>query len=174
MLAEFYRVTAYNAAREKRTTDAKTRFNNAIATLDQELRWYSAPDRARTSEADVADVLMRKAEILMQLGAHDDAIATLNKALDLQPGNPRALMNRAIAQLQAGKYNEAKRDYKELDRILPQPNYAVYFGLAEIASKTNDRSGAIKNFKKYLKYAPENSNEAKQVRERLAKLERGA
>jgi tetratricopeptide (TPR) repeat protein len=174
MLAEFYRVIGYNAARANRATEAKTSFNNALSTLDRELKWFSAPDRARTSDADIADVLMRKAEIQMQLGSHDQAIASLNKALDLQPGNPRALMNRAIAQLQAGKYDEAKRDYNELDRILPQPNYAVYYGLAEIATKTNDRSGAIKNFKKYLKYAPENSNEAKQVRERLDKLERGA
>ena len=83
-------------------------------------------------------------------------------------------MNRAIAKLQSGKYDAAKTDYKELEKILPTPSYAVYYGLGEIASKTNDRSGAICSFKKYLKYAPENSDEAKQVRDRLQKLERGA
>jgi tetratricopeptide (TPR) repeat protein len=117
---------------------------------------------------------MLKSEIQMQLGDYNAAITSLNKALDLQPDSPLGLMNRAIAELQSAKYDDAKRDYKQLEKILPTPNFAVYYGLGEVASKTNDRSGAIKNFKKYLKYAPENSDEAKQVRERLQKLERGA
>jgi tetratricopeptide (TPR) repeat protein len=174
MLADFYRAMGYSALRANRTTEAKTQFNTALATLDQQLRWLAAPDRARTSGSQTSEVLMRKAEVQSQLGDHNAAIASLNKALDLQPDNPRGLMNRAIAELQAGKYDDAKRDYKQLDNILPTPNFAVYYGLGEIASKTNDRSGAIKNFKKYLKYAPENSDEAKQVRERLQKLEKGA
>ncbi|MGZ4964736.1 MAG: tetratricopeptide repeat protein, partial [Limisphaerales bacterium] len=174
MLAEFYRVRGYNHLRAKQTAEAKTQFNNAMAVLDQQLRWLAAPERSRTSETDRSDVLMRKAEIQIQLGAYTDAIASLDKALELQSDNPRALMNRAIAKLQSGKYDDAKRDYKELEKLLPTPSYAVYYGLGEIASKTNDRSGAIRSFKKYLKYAPENSDEAKQVRERLQKLERGA
>lgn len=176
MLAEFYRYTGYAAANAspKREAEAKAHFNTALATLNEQLRWLAAPDRARTSGSQTADVLMRKSQIQMQLGDYNAAIASLNKALDLQPDNPAGLMNRAIAELQAGKYDDARRDYKELEKILPTPNFAVYYGLGEIASKTNDRSGAIKNFKKYLKYAPENSDEAKQVRERLQKLEQGA
>jgi tetratricopeptide (TPR) repeat protein len=174
MLAEFYRVRGYNDLRAKRTTEAKAHFNSALATLDQQLRWYAAPERVHSSEPETAEVLMRKSEIQMQLGAYDAAIASLDKALDLQSENPRALMNRAIAKLQAGKYDDAKHDYQQLEKLLPTPNYAVYYGLGEVASKTNDRSGAIRNFKKYLKYAPENSDEAKQVRERLQKLEHGA
>lgn len=174
MLAEFYRVRGYNEMRAGHKTEGKTQFDNAMAVLDQELHWLAAPERARTSESDTAEVLMRKSEIQMQLGAYPDAIANLDKALNLQSDNPRALLNRAIAKLQSGKYDDARRDYLQLEKTLPTPSYAVYYGLGEVASKTNDRSGAIRNFKKYLKYAPENSDEAKQVRERLRKLEHGA
>lgn len=174
MLADFYRVLGYNDLRSGRTTDAKTHFNNALATLDQELRWLAAPDRVGTSASETADVLIRKSELQMQLGAYDAAIASLDKSLDLQSENPRALMNRAIAKLQSGKYDDAKHDYLQLEKLLPTPSYAVYYGLGEIASKTNDRSAAIRNFKKYLKYAPENSDEAKKVRDRLQQLEHGA
>ena len=71
MLAEFYRVRGYNDLRAGRTTDAKTEFNNAMAVFDQQLRWLGAPDGAHTSESDTSDVLMRKAEIQIQLGASE-------------------------------------------------------------------------------------------------------
>lgn len=174
MLAEYYRVRGYNNLRNKKAAEAKAQFNNALATLDQQMKWLAAPDRVRSSETDIADVLIRKSEIQMQLGAFDAAIASLDKSLDLQSDNPTALMNRAIAKLQAGKYEDAKSDYRQLEKMLPTPSYAVYYGLAEVATKTNDRADAIKNFKKYLKYAPPYSDEAKQVRDRLQKLERGA
>ncbi len=89
--------------------------------------------------------------------------------------NPRdvaALLNRAIAHLQAGRLDEAQRDYEAL-RVLVPESYAVYYGLGEIAARKQDRAAALRHFQTYLRYGIPDSAEYKAVAERVRQLKAG-
>jgi tetratricopeptide (TPR) repeat protein len=109
----------------------------------------------------------------MQLGDFDKAIESLDKLLKLQPSNTAALLNRAIANLQSGKLDAAKRDYESLRESQPESAYQIYYGLAEVAQKQKDTSAALKNYKLYLKHAPKGTSEYENIQQRVKELESG-
>ena len=78
-------------------------------------------------------------------------------------------MNRAIAYLQSGQLDAARNDYEAIQKALPTA-HAVYYGLGEIAFQRKDVPSAIKHYEAYLKYAPPDTKEAKQIAERLKQL----
>ncbi len=109
----------------------------------------------------------------MQLGQFTAAVATLDQLLKLEPENKNALRNRAISNLQSGKLDAAKRDYESLRQSLPKTAFQIYYGLAQVAEKQNEKSDALKNYKTYLKHAPSNTPEFQAVQKRVAELEGG-
>ena len=78
-------------------------------------------------------------------------------------------MNRAIAHLQSGQLDAAQRDYDALQKLTPNV-FRVLYGLGEIAFRRHDFPAAIKHYEAYLKYAPPDSDEAKQIAARLKQL----
>src|SRR5688572_22816317 len=110
----------------------------------------------------------------MELQQFAEAIPFFDRALKLQPQQPYALMNRAIAQLRSGKLDGAQHDYELLERILPRPTHAIYFGLGEIAQQKKQHKDAIRYFNQYLKIAPVSSPEADTIRKRLQTLKNSA
>lgn len=143
---------------------ATGRFTNAMQIAEQKLK--SSPEDPRA--------LFTKGVLQMQFGDYDKAIDTLNHVLDLQPKNYDALLNRAIANLQSGKFDLAKKDYNTLLENLPAANsYPIYFRLADLAEKQNDKSEAIKNYKAYLKRAPATAPDRAEAEKRISKLKSG-
>ena len=117
--------------------------------------------------------LLDRGAISIQTKSYKEALEPLNQVLKLQPGNQLALMNRAIAHLQSDQLNEAQRDYETLQKLTPNL-YRVEYGLAEIAFRRKDVPTAIRHSEAYLKYAPPDTDEAKQIAERLKQLKASA
>jgi len=113
--------------------------------------------------------LFLKAVSLLQSKAYNDAIAPLTHVLTLNTNNYAAQLNRAIAYLQLGKLEAARRDYEAVARAIPR-TYQAWFGLAEIAYRQKDVPAAIINYQRYLTNAPLNTEEAKMVMSRLREL----
>jgi tetratricopeptide (TPR) repeat protein len=109
--------------------------------------------------------------LFMYVPDYDKAIASFSQVLVIDPRNFAALLNRAIANLQARKLDAAERDYEKLQSIT-QTSFRVYYGLAEIAYQKKDWKAAGENYAKYIKYAPADSEETKFVRARLAELKK--
>ena len=78
-------------------------------------------------------------------------------------------MNRAIANLQGDQLDAARRDYETLQKRVPTL-HRVYYGLGEIAFRCKDVPAAIRHYETYLKYAPPDTDEARQIAERLKQL----
>ena len=170
ILAEFFRVTAYNALQAHKDQEATQRFNNALANIDLELQLL-ASNTSGSSSYDLLDALMKKAEVQMMLNADAAAVATLDQVIQLQPSNPTALLNRAIAEVQLKKTQAAKEDYTSLRNLLPQESYVADVGLADIAAGAKDRAEEIRCLRRYLKSAPNDTSEYTIVKQRLQKLE---
>jgi tetratricopeptide (TPR) repeat protein len=185
ILAEFYRVTAYvslreanealrqknEALRQKNLTEAARRFNIALSYFDQELQLLTSVNLKSIRPNAVPDTLLKKAEVQMMLKLFQPAIATLNQIMELQPGNPTALLNRGIAEFQLNQFEAAKNDYKTLRKLLPHQSYVVDYGLAEIADRQKHPAEEIRCLKRYLNSAPDDQPEYQQVKQRLKKLE---
>jgi tetratricopeptide (TPR) repeat protein len=140
------------------------RLTNAIVVLEQQLKLQ--PDNV---------------DALITLGAHQitqgdlaGAIRNLDRALELNPDHAGALLNRAIANLNLGRLDEAKRDYVKLEGKLPKPLYAVYYGLAWIAEQKKNHKEALENYERYLKLAPPGTPESNWVRDRVKVLKSGS
>ncbi len=122
-------------------------------------------------EPENTQALLDQGAICIQTKSYTNALAPLNQVLRLQPTNQVALMNRAIAQLQIGQLDAAQRDYETLQKLTPNV-FRVLYGLGEIAFRRNDVPAAIKHYEAYLKYAPPDTDEAKQIAARLKQLKK--
>ena len=127
--------------------------------------------KSATNPYGVPEILLRKAEVEMMLGAFPDAIKTLSEILELQPSNATALLNRAVAEMRVKQFQAAKDDYTALRKYVPQQPYAVDYGLAEIASLEKNKPEEIRRLRRYLDTAPDDIPEYNQVKQRLRKLE---
>lgn len=137
-------------------------YTNALETIQQQLKL--TPEKP--------GVLFTEAVVEMQLSHYPKAIEILDRVLKLQPKNFDALLNRAISHLQNKNFDLAKRDYETLLSSLPRENtYTIYFRLADVAEKQNNKSEAIKNYKAYLKRAPKDAPDRPEAEMRIKKLQ---
>lgn len=142
---------------------ANRHLTNAVLVLEQQLKL----------QPKNVSALNNYGHLLMREGRNADALAPLTQALALQPVHPEALLNRAIANLQIGKLEESRTDYEALQNALPRPSYAVYYGLGEIAFRQKKVRTALRNFNRFLEFAPEGVPEIEQVRQRIRALKSG-
>ena len=171
MLAEFYRATGNNALGERKEGEAKQRFTNALVYINHDLELLKGGEHSTGDSYKIADALLKKAEVEMMLKSYDASISTLGEIIQLQPSNPTALLNRALAEVQINRLDTAKKDYQELKKLLPDESYIIDLGLAEIARKEKNTSQEIHFLKRYLDSAPDDTPEYQRVQERLKKLE---
>lgn len=175
---------------------ASNRTTNALAAVENELRLAPSDSHMlllkaalcmrikdyKSADAVLSEILKKEpdnTQALLNLGAvrietqaYRDALQPLDQLLKLQPENQAARMNRAIASLQTGELDAAKRDYEVLQKAAPQL-HAVYFGLGEVAYRRKDVSSAIKHYEAYMKYASPDTDEYKNIAERLQQLRSG-
>jgi Flp pilus assembly protein TadD len=119
------------------------------------------------------NALLNLAALHMSEGAHEKALPLLDAALKLQPAFFGARFNRAIAHLSLGRLDQAQSDYEALELMSQTPDPRLYYGLGEVFTAKKMRKKAIEQYEKYLKTAPDNTPEAKLVRDRLKALKSG-
>jgi tetratricopeptide (TPR) repeat protein len=140
------------------------RTTNAVALLEREL--------ARTP--DHLGALVNLAAVHIQNKEYEAAIPLLNRALKVDPDNGYALINRAIAHLHTGRLGESRRDYDALSRKMVSIPHQVHYGLAEIAWRQKQAKPALKHYEDYLKVAPPDTAEYREVQQRIKRLKAGS
>ena len=173
--AGLYRLMGYSVMRESNGDAAKEKgsaqwFKKSLAALDGELKLLSDPVKATAHAAEISPINLQRAEMQMMLKDYPAAIATCATMLHQYPGNPLLLLNRAISELQLGQLDAAKSDYQAVDKTAGT-SPVVYFGLAQIAQKQNDKKAEIHYDQLYVRYAPTNTAEFTNVTRQLRKLE---
>lgn len=143
-------------------------YTNALSLVDGMLR---------QNPEDPAS-LINKGFVCIQLGKFQEAIGPLTRVLNLATNDQATLdnarFNRAVANLRAGKLDDAQADYEAL-RQLYTNSFQVHYGLAEIAYQRKDVRNAILHYEQYLTNSPTDPPEAIEgVRTKLDRLKQGA
>jgi Flp pilus assembly protein TadD len=137
------------------------RTSNAVALLEREL----------TRNPDDATALINYSAIKIQNKDYEAAVGMLDRALKSEQDNAYALMNRAIANLQLGRLDEARRDYEQIVSRQSRVPHSVHYGLGEIAWRKKSRT-ALEHYNNYLKTAPAGP-EREEVERRVKRLKDG-
>jgi tetratricopeptide (TPR) repeat protein len=121
----------------------------------------------------IPQVNLQRIEMQMMLRDYTNAIVTATAMVRQDPESPRPLLNRAISELQLNRLDAAKKDYQAAEQMTLEPlqKAYLYYGLAQIAQKQNDKPAEIRYSKLYLDYAPRKTAEFTNVTQRLQKLE---
>ena len=135
------------------------RYAEALALFDRHLEMI--PDDPK--------LLQNKALAHMRLEQHEEAIIPLDRVLNADPENVFARLNRAIAFYRRGEDGKAKLDY-EIVEINSPTLHTVHFGLGRIAERAGDKDAAILHFEKYLKTAPKELDEYREIEKSLMNL----
>ncbi|HUR45023.1 MAG TPA: tetratricopeptide repeat protein [Candidatus Saccharimonadales bacterium] len=138
------------------------RLTNAFSVLQDQIQ----------ARPDDVNPRINYSALKIRAGAFEDAITMASEALKLESTNTFALMNRAIAGLQAGHFDQAEKDYQRLLTLLPKPPYSIYYGLGEIAYQKKNKKDALNNYDKYLELIPAGSPEERLIREKIKALKR--
>ncbi|HXR07898.1 MAG TPA: DUF2723 domain-containing protein [Candidatus Acidoferrum sp.] len=173
VMAEIYRLMGNRALRESKGDAVKEKeavqwFRKALTALDEELQLLNVP---LASSQEVNLVNLRRAEMQMAVKDYEAAIITLTEMVHQDPGNPVPLLNRAVSELQASRLDAAKEDFQAVEKMEPEPSPTVYYGLAQVAQKQNDKRAEIRYDKLYLRYAPHNTLEFSNLTQQVRKLE---
>ncbi|HVU28154.1 MAG TPA: tetratricopeptide repeat protein [Verrucomicrobiae bacterium] len=136
-------------------------FSNALDVIDRRLA--QTPDDPAW--------LMSKGQVCLQLKSYDQAIAVLNRVLELQTTNSQALYFRASAYLADGKLDAAQTDFETLQNTFTN-SLPVVYGLGEVAWRKHDTNAAIKNYEFLMAHVNTNAPEVKTVLERLRELKK--
>ncbi len=113
--------------------------------------------------------LINRGCFLIELSDYDGAIQSFDRASTVEPNNYRAILYRAIAQLHANRLEGAQQDFETVQRQFPK-EFAVDYGLGEIAFRRQDTNAAIRHYENYLLSAPARTTEALEVAQRLREL----
>ncbi|MBI3417883.1 MAG: hypothetical protein HY043_21530 [Verrucomicrobia bacterium] len=164
-LAQLYQRAAetLRVAGGENASKATALYQQAIAFLDKQIAQNPTSLKA----------LLNRSALYIQIKSDAKAITDLNQVLKLDPKNVGGLLNHGIASFHLGKMDDAKADYEELLRQTPTYAWAFY-RLAEIAGQQKNTSEEIKNYQKFLRYAPTGAEEVSKVKARLKELKGGA
>jgi tetratricopeptide (TPR) repeat protein len=158
------------AAENSAEKDAAVWFKKALSALDDQLQLLNA----RTAGTrEISNVHRRRAELQMTLHDYPAAITTLTELVNQNPQDAVPLLSRAIAEQELGRLDAAKSDYQALEKMSQLPSSVVYFGLAQVAQKQNDKTAEIYYDKLYLQHAPANTLEFTNATRRLHELQGG-
>jgi tetratricopeptide (TPR) repeat protein len=148
--------------------------NKAYITMKQKAfdQAEAALGRAVRKEPDNVATLLTLGALYIETKRFSNALPPLDKVMTLEPGNQAALLNRAIANLKSDRLDAAQADYEALATHMPNL-YPAYYGLGEIAYRRKDAAAAIRNYETYLKLVRTNTDEAREVAERLKQLKAG-
>ena len=118
---------------------ARTALGNAEALDPTEVRWPYYRAIANTYDGD-----------------HEDAVATLDRVLELVPNDLAARTRRAYALLELGRFEEAAAECRRILQLDPNHS-AARFGLGRVEFEAGSFEQAIEHFTKALEGQPEGS-----------------
>jgi tetratricopeptide (TPR) repeat protein len=164
-------VAALDAALQSNPDQPKLLETKALACL--KLQRYADANQALAQilarDPENPQALVIQGALFIQTQQYTNALGPLNRALQQQPNNMPALINRAIALLQSGQLEAAEKDYLALLKYLPHL-HRVHYGLGEIAFRRQNSAKAIEHYQEYLALAPTDTEEAREVQQRLQQL----
>jgi len=122
---------------------------NLYAVGDEFERALELRDTLLQGDPNNAQLLVQKGLTELRLARTASAIATLNRAVALAPGDNQVRLYRAAACLTAGQLEVARADFKEL---LKQPGrkQSALFALGGIAWREHDTNAVIEYYQQYL------------------------
>lgn len=91
----------------------------------------------------------REANIQEQKGKFKEAIALLSKAIEKDPQNIKALLDRGVDQSIIGNYKSAIEDYSRII-VLDPPNGLAYLNRGKNKIRLRDYKGAIEDFNRAI------------------------
>lgn len=162
-LAQLYLIQAEQGRAQGKTLEYRQGMTNALAVFEKQIRLQTKNVPA----------LVNCGGISSQIEDFPRAIAYLSKALEIDPANEAARLNRAISELKAEKLDDAQRDYQHLLRNNPT-SYRAHYGMADIAYRKKDWRSATESYESYLKNAPANTAEYSTVQKRLEEVRKKA
>ncbi len=171
-LAEYYRVRGLEYLRERKNGEAARSFSNALANINFQLQLLASPNHDTAASFDVPETLLKRADLEITLHSYAAAVSTLSQVLQLQPDNYTALLNRAVSEIQLKRFQAARNDFKAMGRLLPEQQYLVEFGLADVAAAEKNKADEMRHLKRCIRIAPEESSEYLRATNRLADLKR--
>ena len=86
-------------------------------------------------------------------GNLDQAIASLNRALELKPDFATALTTRGGIFAEQNRWTEARRDFEQALKLDPRDDGALY-GLSQAMRETRDYAGAQKTLGELISRSP--------------------
>jgi len=89
------------------------------------------------------------ANILLDQGNADQAIAEYKKALSLNPTSTADLYSLGQAYLAKGSLDDARAQFEKIIKLAPQ-EYGGYYGLGQTYYKAGDNQSAIEQFEKVI------------------------
>jgi len=140
------------------------RASNAVALLERELK--RSPDHL--------SALVNLAAVRIQDQDYEGAIPFLDRALKIEPDNGYALINRAIAHLHTGRLDQSRADYEALKSKMVKIPHQVHYGLGEVAWRKKQYKVALKHYEDYLKVAPPDTPEHREVQQRIKRIKAGS
>lgn len=178
-LAELYKITDQNQ-KALDITDRLLQVNPRAARglIRQAVIYMRLQDFAKAEQSldvlakvapDHPDGLLTRSAFYIQTQRFTEALQVVNRLLELQPNNQWGLINRAIALLQSNQLDDAKSAYLALHESIPS-EHRFLFGLGEIAYRQKNTADAIRYYELYLNHAPPDTEEARQIADRLQTL----
>lgn len=148
---------------------------NNLGTVYRSLRDLSGAEGAFRTATEIdrtfAPAWSNLGIVLAQQGRAQDAMMALQEAVTLDPANSGAKVNLAIQLHAAGSLADARKLLEEAVRADPAMAEAHY-ELGRILEKTNDRVGAVREYRIFLSTAGGRFPQLEQaVRSRLVRLE---
>ncbi len=97
--------------------------------------------------------LLKDGNDYFDTGDYERAVEAFTKALELRPGEPGVLVNRANARMMLGDNQGALADYDEAVRL--DPKFALaYANRGILKDRMGDAEGAIQDYRKALELDP--------------------
>ncbi len=127
-------------------------YMRALNDVDNALKYVPASDSDTRVQA-----YMLRANIYQQTGRNEAALQDINSVLAITPDSYVAIYQRANLEYELGQYNEAKADFRRMQRISTRSAEA-YIGLARIAVKENNLGMANEYLDQAVQIDPNNSD----------------
>lgn len=124
-----------------------------------------AIEKGGLSPQDLAATYSNRGVIWARSGEVGKALADHNKAVEIMPDSPGALINRANAYLRDQNYNDAILDYDRAIELTGGSFAPAFFNRGWAYRRIKDDKQALKDFETAARLMPDNENYSRAVAE---------
>lgn len=110
--------------------------------------------RAAENEENFAEAYNNYGYALAHLGRHEEALAAVNKSLELKPDSAAALDSRGFALFGLKRYEEALEAYKQALKLDPTIG-EIHLHMAQVYEEMEDYENALRAYQRYLQLTPD-------------------